>query len=279
MKREEAFDALSGLDDTFIAEAIRYAPAESARPPERIAHVKKRIITLALAAVLILALSVTAYAAISAMSHRIPDPEETFRITWNDGPGGYIEWTDAKLVVTFPDTAESKEIEFRSGWLPEEMASLQTDDWRGRLTAEKLCRNGGGGNKAVPAYDDMVNPLQINVYSASQFNNGGAMLLLYYTPEEIIEEHWDELNVDVMRFHTTQLREAIPEIDLPERTLVQDQLILFNPEAGWIIRICGEIGMDQLIKVAQNLEIRETGRVLTYDDFESHYLFIDGGVG
>lgn len=279
MKREDAFQALSDLDDAFIAEAIRYSPAESARPPERIAHVKKRIITLALAAALLLALSVTAYAAISAMSHRVPDPEETFRVTWEENPGGYIEWSDAKLVVTFPDTAESREIEFRPGWLPEEMASLQTNSWLGRLTAERLCRNGGGGDKAVPAYDGMVNPLLIDVYATSQFNEGGAMLLLYYTPEEITEEHWDELNVDVLRFHCTQHRDAVPEINMPERTLQQDIILMENGEAGWIICIRGEIGMDQLIKVAKNLEIRETGRVLTYEDFDSHYLFMDGGVG
>ncbi len=279
MKREDAFQALSDLDDAFIAEAIRYSPAESARPPERIAHVKKRIITLALAAALLLALSVTAYAAISAMSHRVPDPEETFRVTWEENPGGYIEWSDAKLVVTFPDTAESREIEFRPGWLPEEMASLQTNSWLGRLTAERLCRNGGGGDKAVPAYDGMVNPLLIDIYATSQFNEGGAMLLLYYTPEEITEEHWDELNVDVLRFHCTQHRDAVPEINMPERTLQQDIILMENGEAGWIICIRGEIGMDQLIKVAKNLEIRETGRVLTYEDFDSHYLFMDGGVG
>ena len=279
MKREDAFQALSDLDDAFIAEAIRYSPAESARPPERIAHVKKRIITLALAAALLLALSVTAYAAISAMSHRVPDPEETFRVTWEENPGGYIEWSDAKLVVTFPDTAESREIEFRPGWLPEEMASLQTNSWLGRLTAERLCRNGGGGDKAVPAYDGMVNPLLIDVYATSQFNEGGAMLLLYYTPEEITEEHWDELNVDVLRFHCTQHFDAMPEFNMPERTLQQDIILMENGEAGWIICIRGEIGMDQLIKVAKNLEVRETGKVLSYEDFDAHYLFMDGGVG
>ncbi len=37
--------------------------------------------------------------------------------------------------------------------------------------------------------------------------------------------------------------------------------------------------MDELIRVAKNLEIRETGRVLTCDDFENHFCFFDGGVG
>lgn len=279
MNREKAFAALGNLDDKYITEAIRFASGEAAGSPERIRPMKKRILTLALAAVLLLALSITAYAAFSSMSHRIPDPEETFRISWDDDPSDYWDWTDAKLVVTFPETAESKEIEFRPGWLPKEMSSLQTGDWRSRLTAEKLCLNGGGGSSAVPAYDNMVNPLLIDVYAMSQFNDGGAMLLLYYTPGEIIEEHWDELNVDVMRFHCTQHMDAIPEFDIPERTLEQDIIILAKAEAGWVICIRGEIGMKELIKVAQNLEIRETGKLLTAGDFENKYLFMDGGVG
>lgn len=55
--------------------------------------------------------------------------------------------------------------------------------------------------------------------------------------------------------------------------------LLSNADAGWVTRVCGEIEIDALIKVAKNLEIRETGRILTYDDFENHDNFFDGGVG
>ena len=68
-------------------------------------------------------------------------------------------------------------------------------------------------------------------------------------------------------------------MNVPEQNLEQDILILANAKAGWIIRICGEIGMDELVKIAKNLEIRETGKTLIYDDFQNHYIFIDGGVG
>ena len=98
-----------------------------------------------------------------------------------------------------------------------------------------------------------------------------------YTPEDIIEEHWDENDVDVMRFHCTEILEA--NAYAPERKLEQDIILMSNSEEGWVVRLCGEIGMDELVRVAKNLEIRETGNVLTYDDFESHYTFMDGGVG
>ena len=247
---------------------------------KQVKHFKtKRIISFALAAALILSLGIAAYAAFSSMTHRVPKKSETFRISWEEGPTGYVEWSDAKLAVTFPETAESKEIEFRPGYLPDEMSSLQNGSWRSRLTAEKLALSGSPQSK-IPAYQDMMQPLLIETYYMSQFSDGGALLLLYYTPEEIIEEHWDELGVDVMRFHCTEHFDARPEVGMDEYTLEQDIILLSDADAGWAVRVCGEIGMDELVKVARSLEIRETGKVLTRDDFEgNHFAFMDGGVG
>ena len=247
---------------------------------KQVKHLRtKRIISFALAAALILSLGIAAYAAFSSMTHRVPKKSETFRISWEEGPTGYVEWSDAKLAVTFPEKAESKEIEFRPSWLPDEMASLKDGSWRGRLTAEKLAFSGSPQTK-MPAYQDMMQPLLIETYYMSQFSDGGALLLLYYTPEKIIEEHWDEQGVDVMRFHCTEHFDARPEIGMDEYTLEQDIILMSNADAGWAVRVCGEIGMDKLVKIAKSLEIRETGKVLTCDDFEgNHFAFMDGGVG
>lgn len=246
---------------------------------KQVKHLKtKRIISFALAAALILSLGIAAYAAFSSMTHRVPKKSEKFRISWEEGPTGYVEWSDAKLAVTFPEKAESKEIEFRPSYLPDEMASLKDGSWRSRLTAEKLAFSGSPQTK-IPAYQDMMQPLLIETYYMSQFTGGGALLLLYYQPEEIIEEHWGEQDVDVMRFHCTEHFDARPEIGMDEYTLEQDIILMSNADAGWVVRVCGEIGMDQLVKVARNLEIRETGKVLTCNDFENHYAFMDGGVG
>ncbi len=69
MKRVDVFAALSGLDDRYIAEAYRYAPADADSAPERIVHMnKKRFVTFLIAAVLMLTLSVTAFAAHAAIS-------------------------------------------------------------------------------------------------------------------------------------------------------------------------------------------------------------------
>ncbi len=288
MNRERAFQVIAEIDDRIIAESVRYAPENAASFPERTVHMKKkRIITFALAAVLILSLGIAAYAVFSTYSMRVPEPEETFRINWEENPSGYLDWSNAKLAITFPETAESKEIEFRPGWLPFELPStlggsdpwkdLGTETWFRRLTTEQLPFP--DSPVYVAEYEKMMQPLLIESYSMSQFNNGGALLLLYFTPDKIIEEHWDQLNVDVMWFHCTEHLDAVPEYDVPERTLEQNIILLSNADAGWVIRVCGEIEMDELVRVAQNLEIRETGRTLTYDDFENHYNFFDGGVG
>ena len=63
MKRELLSKAFSGIDERFIMEAYRPVPEDAAGSPERIVHMrKKRILTLALAAALLLALGITAYA-------------------------------------------------------------------------------------------------------------------------------------------------------------------------------------------------------------------------
>ena len=128
---------------------------------KQVKHFKtKRIISFALAAALILSLGIAAYAAFSSMTHRVPKKSETFRISWEEGPTGYVEWSDAKLAVTFPETAESKEIEFRPSYLPDEMSSLQNGSWRSRLTAEKLggkLYTDGGFVDSLPLHALVVN--------------------------------------------------------------------------------------------------------------------------
>ena len=63
MKRETITRMLNGLDDRYIGEAAAFDPDAVQGGPERIIHMKKkRIITFALAAALILSLGVAAYA-------------------------------------------------------------------------------------------------------------------------------------------------------------------------------------------------------------------------
>ena len=65
MKREIITQALNSLDDRHITDTAAFSPGVIQSSPERIVYMKrKRIITFALAAVLMLALGISAYAGI-----------------------------------------------------------------------------------------------------------------------------------------------------------------------------------------------------------------------
>ena len=249
---------------------------------------------LLIAAVIACLLTATAFAAgLFSVSTRVPDPEETFQIHWDNDDGRFsLEWSDAKLVLTFPDVAESREIEVRPGWLPFELPTtlagshpwdnLTADTWFQRFASESLCFPDETGE--IPEqFQNIQQPILIELYSMAMFRDGGAMLLLYKTPGELTEEHWDDLDVDVLSFHGSQhfderTHDGTDEI-IPAYDIDYDYVLLSNAEAGWVIEVCGQLGMDTVRKVAENLEVRETGNILTADDFENRFVFIDGGVG
>ena len=71
MKRETITLMLNGVEDGFISETAVFRPASRQESPDRTAHMKKKqIITAALAAALLLALGITAYAVWSIHSAR-----------------------------------------------------------------------------------------------------------------------------------------------------------------------------------------------------------------
>ena len=94
MTREQVWDIIGDIDDRFIAEAAHYDPQKCSRSPERIGVMsKKRIITFALAAALILALGVTAYAiGVSIHRQRQAEMRENFGMEGSNAPA-YQEYT------------------------------------------------------------------------------------------------------------------------------------------------------------------------------------------
>lgn len=285
MKKEDLFDAFGAIRDEYIdaAAALLLDPKEDETMTNSKGKVRSIGRTVLIAAAIAALLATVVLAAYFTISHRVPEASETFPFQWEESETGYLEWHDAKLVVTFPEKAESKAIEFKPGWLPYEMPSelplsqpwsgLTKDTWFTRLTSESLSWNDGA------VYEDISQPLEFEVYPMSRFNNGGAMLMLYQTPGEITEEHWDDLNADALLFTATQHFDARPEYNMPERTITYHYVLLANAEDGWIVRVCGQLDRDTIVKAAKSLEIRTTGETLTYDDFDNHFLFFDGGVG
>ena len=93
MNRELLSKALCEIDESFIAEAYRPVPEAASGSPERIVHMKKkRIITFALAAALILGLGTVAYAiGVSIHSQRQEELREQLHIDENQVTD-YVEY-------------------------------------------------------------------------------------------------------------------------------------------------------------------------------------------
>ena len=100
MNRELLAKAFGDIDDRFVAEAYRPAPGDASGSPERIVHMnKKRIITFALAAALMLALGTAAYAMFgvrSVATHEMPEIGEYTSLS---------ELTQVEKTVGYPVTA------------------------------------------------------------------------------------------------------------------------------------------------------------------------------
>lgn len=93
MKRELISQALNMLDDRHIGDTASFDPGSIQAPPERIVQMnKKRMISLVLAAALILALGVAAYAAWSIHAARQQELKEDLLIVENEADS-YVEYT------------------------------------------------------------------------------------------------------------------------------------------------------------------------------------------
>ena len=92
MKRETITRMLNGLDDRYVSEAEAYLPEAVQESPERISHMKKkRILTFALAAALILLLGAAAYASWSVHTVRQQELKADFGIEENK-VDSYVEY-------------------------------------------------------------------------------------------------------------------------------------------------------------------------------------------
>jgi len=94
MKRELLSKAFGDIDERYILEAFHGDPGTGS-PPERIVHMKKkRLFTLALAAVLVLALGITAYAVWSIHDKRQQELKTDLKIEENH-VSSYVEYAVA----------------------------------------------------------------------------------------------------------------------------------------------------------------------------------------
>ena len=113
MKRETITSMLNGLADNYISEAEIFCPDAIQEPPERIAHMKKkRFITFALAAALILALGITAFAVWNIHTVRQQELKADLKIEENS-VSSYMEYDvpDEQASGLIPNIADTALVE------------------------------------------------------------------------------------------------------------------------------------------------------------------------
>ncbi len=137
MNRKLLSKAVGDIDPDFIAEAYRPETAGSSNIPERIQPMKtKRLISLALAAALVLALGVAAYAAdlFGVRAIKIT----TGRLAATDAPGGYVSITQPQDVPEELDTSIREKID-RSAAAWAEWEAWRRDNGVG-ITEPESCK-------------------------------------------------------------------------------------------------------------------------------------------
>ena len=109
MKREQLSSIICNIDEQLIAESHQYDPDLCNHSPERIVHMnKKRIITFALAAALMLALGITAYAIVSIHQKRQQELRDSLKIEENH-VAGYQEFEENPIMEGTVTASEGKE--------------------------------------------------------------------------------------------------------------------------------------------------------------------------
>lgn len=249
---ERLLEAMNGIDGETVLRTAALLEKREDKLRRRSGRVWR---TILIAAVITSLLSVTAYAVSQfSMRGRPVRTGETFTWTYNDTTR---EWP-CKYVFEFEGPTECPEVEFRAGWAP-------TADYWGWLPEN---RDGWGTlYEAKEIYNEELGVYMpacvIDVCYAPQFVNGGAMILMDFTPNEIVEEEWDggvrALCFTAVAGHAIDREQTV----FPTGSFV----ILFYPEQGWIIGVRGYDSMENIEHIARSLEVRALEKTVTQADF------------
>ena len=264
-KLNEAYGALHASENTF-AEVMNMTNQTPTQPKR---HTVRRSLVIALAAVLILSIAVSAAYYGFGLNRRAAEPGERFQFPWHEGEDEQYKnfyWEDAKLVFEFTGGDTCNAVHFKPGWLPREIESTyfcmkDADGWYTRVTGESS--------------KTLDQPYLIETYYATQFVDGGNMFLLYYEPDEIIDETWGDYQIMKFTAHQT-----VPGTEYREEMVLErSYYIMYQPQDGYIIVISGSSDVDTLEKIGQDLTIETTDQIISAADYQDYNIWIDGGMG
>ena len=202
-----------------------------------------RVRTLLLAAV-IAAFFGSAACAIVRYNMNLQDVQET------------LYFPDAGLLLTFTGPDESyNRPEFKANWLP---SAATHRVYRGEWT-DYLCNDGKGN----------IMPYLI---TATNVNTGNSKGVLNGKTEIVKQENWDGWEITEIVSDYTESKNFCSWGTV-------NYIFMFDPERGYLVKVCGTDSMETLEKIAENLEIRESDTPPYEYPFSEEIGYLDLGRG
>ena len=255
MKGENLLSAVGGIDDEFITAAgERLGCLRSSSSPEfkevNLDTNKARRFskTTLIAAVVAAAMAVTALAAVCATTVR---KTNGLSGTW-DGEHR-VNFEDARTYVTFESSAPRHEYLFKANWLPSPPTTGEADRFVDYLADE------GHGE---------VLPYEINTYNQTDLQ--GIRYCFDGEADVIKQDMWRGFERTELSIDYTGTRHGYDR---------GNYLLLFQPEENYLVFIGGTDSMEQLERIAENLEIRVGDEITELYDFGCDIAMLDIGRG
>ena len=279
MNRYDVLEALNQVDEAQLEATERFF--ESGKELSMKRKTIRTVRVMLIAAVVTALLGATAYAAgIFALKGREVPPEESFPVhfgtAWDEKHGAW----KGTYALEFESPETCRPVRYRFGWLPEDLDYLyyekDAEGWVKRWDWKPGCDDIPWGEHAEAVQKGKELFFVSDMYYAPQFINGGALLLLNQVPDEITEETWGELSVQI--FSCSGWRDwQTGEEGLFEESI--NHVLLFHPEQGWIFSIRGTLPIEDLVKIARELEVEQTDGLVEQSQFENPYDLFDAGQG
>ena len=280
MNRYDVLEALNQVDEAQIEATGRFF--ESGKEPNMKRNAIRTVRIVLIAATVTVLLGATAYASgLFGLKGREVAPEESFPVRFEIQDEEPIEgnWRGTyALEFDAPETCPP--VRYRLGWLPEDLDFLayekDADGWVKRYDWEPGW-DGIPWSEHVEAQEKGTERFFISdIYYAPQFVNGGALILLNQIPDAVTEETWGELSVQI--FSCSEWRDWKTGENRSDSEPIS-HVLLFHPEQGWIFSVRGTLPLEELVMIAQNLEVEQTKGLVEQSQFENPYTFFDAGQG
>ena len=252
-------EAMNGIDEEQVRETHALWESREEIP----AHLHRSVWrTVLIAAVIAMLLSVTAYAVSQfQLHHRPPQQGERYTVA-----GGLDEF-EPLYVFSFDGPEECRAIHFKPTWTPSDDYWFWWPDEDGGWVPQEIQSRESWNDEYGIYFIDCL----IEAYYAPQFRNGGHLYLSEYLPDTVTEEQWGE--VHVLKFTGTGLHQ------IKGKDCYGNYLMLFHPDQGWVLMVCGHDSMENLEQIARGIQVEQTDPIIRASDYTDYNVFCDIHVG